>query len=122
MGWMGTGQGTVFLAGQPHNQVINGTTYYPVVGYEVTFTNNTAVTADIAGWVVAFYDSSGTELGSDQETATPSFLTTGQSFSWTEYALTDTQGNPQSIGSDQNIPSDGSASTCQVIQWTNGNG
>lgn len=120
MGSIPTGQGAVFVPGPPHNQRISGTTYHPVIGYQVTFTNDGSATADIAGWVVAFYDSSGTELGSDEQTVSGSFLTSDQSFTWTEYAPSDTQGNGQQFGNDQNIPADGSAATCKVIQWING--
>jgi hypothetical protein len=121
MGWMPTGQGAVFESGQPNGpQVISGTDYYPVIGYQLTLTNNGSATADIDGWVVAFYDNSGTELGSDEENISDEFLTSGQSFTWTEYAPDDTDGNSQSFGNDQSIPADGSAASCQIIQWLYG--
>jgi hypothetical protein len=120
LGFMPTGQGAVFQAGPPQPQHLNGQSYYPVVGYQLTLTNNGTTTADIAGWVVAFYDGSGTELGSDQEqndNDDGEFLTAGQTLTWDEYAPDDTAGNPQNFGDDQSIPSDGSAATCQLVEW-----
>lgn len=121
MGSVPSGQGAVFTSGAPGApQVISGTDYYPVVGYQLTLTNNGSATADIDGWVAAFYDSSGTELGSDEQNISDQFLTSGQSFTWTEYAPDDTAGNSQNFGDDQNIPADGSAASCQIIQWLTG--
>jgi hypothetical protein len=120
MGFMPTGQGAVFQEGPPQTQHFNGESYYPVVGYQLALTNNGITTADIAGWVVAFYDSSGTELGSDQEqndNDEGEFLTAGQTLTWDEYAPDDTDGNPENFGDDRSIPSDGSAATCQLVEW-----
>lgn len=122
MGYIPTGQGAVFNQGPPQSQVISGTTYPPVIGYQVTFANQGSSTAEVTGWVVAFYDSSGQELGSDEETAKATFITAEQSLTWTEYATTDTAGGQQSFGSDSSIPADGSAATCQVINYLGGPG
>ena len=108
------GQGAVFVAGAPQDQTIQGTYYPATVGYQLTVTNNSANTADINGFAVVFYDSTGSELGSDREDVTETFLTTGQSLTWTEYSATDTQGNASNLGH-ANIPA-GSA-TCQIVEW-----
>jgi hypothetical protein len=118
MGSIPTGQGSEFSSGPPRNQVIGGTNYYPVIGYQLTLTNKSTMTADINGWVIAFYDSSGQELGSDQQVIGDEFLTRGQSLTWTRYAPDDTDGNSQNFGDDQSIPADGSAASCQIAQWT----
>jgi hypothetical protein len=120
MGFMPTGQGAEFVAGPPQTENISGTAYYPVIRYQLSLTNDGTATADIDGWVVALYDSSGTELGSDQETASDEFLTSNQKFTWSEYAPNDTQGSSQNFGDDNSIPADGSAATCKLIQWTSG--
>jgi hypothetical protein len=119
MGWMPTGQGAVFQSGVPGGpQVISGTSYYPAVGYEITLRDTGSSAAEVNGWAVAFYDTSGQELGSDQQIIGNTFITAGQSLSWTRYAPTDTEGNPDNVGSDSSIPANGAASTCQIVQWT----
>jgi hypothetical protein len=122
MGYLPGGQGVEFIKGAVPTTGFNtdGTTYYPTVGYEIMLTNNGTATADITGWVVAFYDSSGTELGSDEESISDEFLTGGQSFNFVRYSSMDTDGGDENVGSDASIPSDGSAATCQVIQWLTG--
>jgi hypothetical protein len=120
MGSMPTGQGAVFVPGPPQTQTISGQSYYPVVGYKLTLINKGTDTADVTGWVVAFYDSNGNELGSDQETISDEFLTGGQEFQWIRYAPTDTDGNSQNFGDDSSIPSDGSAYNCQLVEWLTG--
>jgi hypothetical protein len=114
IGYMPTGQGAVFVQGQPRGQTLDGTYYPPVPGYELTLTNNSSATADVTGFAVVFYDSTGTELGSDQETANESFITEGQSLSWTEYSGTDADGNSDSLGN-ANVPA--GAAICQLVQW-----
>jgi hypothetical protein len=107
------GQGAVFVAGPPQNQTLGGTYYPATTGYQLTLTNSSAPTADITGFAVVFYDSAGQELGSDRENVTETFLTSGQSLTWTEYSSTDTAGNA-SFGS-ANVPP--GASTCQMVAW-----
>jgi len=105
---------------------IGNTQYTPAVAYQVTLTNNGSTTARVAGWAVAFYDASGTELGSDDEPggAGDTFITARQSFTWTLHSGTDTYGN--GVGSnatgqqDDSIPSGGSAATCTIVTWYNG--
>jgi len=87
MGFIPTGQGAVFVTGAPQGQTISGTYYPPVPGYQLTITDNAAATADVAGFAVVFYDSAGTELGSDKENVTEQFITAGQSLTWTEYLV-----------------------------------
>ncbi len=105
MGSLLGGQGAVFVVGAPQNQTIQGTYYPATPGYQLGLTNNSANTADIAGFAVVFY-SAGAELGSDQESVTETFLTTGQSLTWAEYSGTDTQGNGSSLGN-ATIPAGG---------------
>lgn len=99
---------------KPRGQKLDGTYYPPVPVYQLTLTNISSATADVAGFAVVFYDSSGTELGSDQKTSTASFITSGQSLTWDEYSTTDTSGNTYSPGT-ANVPAD--AATCQLVQW-----
>lgn len=64
---------------------------------------------------MAFYDSGGTELGSDREDVRETFLAVGQSRTWTEYSSTDTPGHASPIGQAR-IPN-GSA-WCQLVETT----
>jgi hypothetical protein len=76
--------------------------------YVVTLTNDSQVTAEVAGFAVVFYNGSGAEVGSDTHGVTQTFITPGQSLNWTQWT-------PQASGSS----SEGStaAATCQLIQW-----
>jgi hypothetical protein len=74
-----TGQGAVFLTGTPHGQAIQGTYYPPAPAYQVTLTDSSSGTADVTGLAVTFYDISGSETGSDQQTVKETFITSGQS-------------------------------------------
>lgn len=125
------GGGTVaygpFEAGAPGpNTKIAGTDYTPVVAYQVTLTNSGSTTAQVAGWAVAFYDSSGAELGSDDEPsgAGGTFITGGQSLTWTLFSGDDTYGNGLSgnaAGQEgTSIPSDGTAASCAFLEWYSG--
>jgi hypothetical protein len=112
-----------FTPGQPHRYVaIAGTRYAPTVSYQLTLTNTGSATAQVSGFVVAFYDVSGSELGSDQQTFyTPTYLTAGQSLAWTEFSGTDTIGNGLSGdggtgNQDSSIVPTGFA-TCQLVEW-----
>jgi hypothetical protein len=112
-----------FMPGQPGSYVtIAGTQYSPTAAYQVTLTSNGTATAQISGFVVAFYDASGSELGSDQRGfSTPTYLTGSQSLTWTQFSSTDTVGNVLSgdggVGNqDGSIPSSGFA-TCQLVEW-----
>ena len=100
---------------------VGGTEYAATAAYQLTLTNTGTTTAQIDGFVVAFYDASGQELGSDQESFdTATFLTAGQSLAWTQYSGTDMAGNGLSGSADGNeddsIPVSGAAS-CQLIEW-----
>lgn len=125
------GGGTIaygpFTPGKPIRYTkIGSTGYTPAIAYQVTLTNNSNSTVQVTGWAVAFYDSSGTELGSDNEpyAAGGTFITAGQSLTWTMNAGSDTHGNGlygNAIGqSDTRIPSDGSAATCAFLTWYDG--
>jgi len=48
----------------------------------MTLTNNSSVAAEVNGYSVVFYDSSGTELGSASTTVADTFIEPGQSLSW----------------------------------------
>jgi len=114
MGYIPTGQGGVFQPGTPQGQTISGTYYPPVPGYQLTITDTSSATADVGGFAVVFYNSEGNELGSDRQNVTETFITTGQSLTWTEYSNTDTSGNSDSYGT-ATIPS--GAATCQMVAW-----
>jgi hypothetical protein len=111
-----------FRSGVPHRFVkISGTRYAPTTAYQLTLTNTGQSTAQIGGYVIGFYDGSGTELGSDQQQlAPPEYLTAGQSLTWTGFSGTDMIGNGlsgQGTGfNDGTIPATGLAS-CQLIEW-----
>jgi hypothetical protein len=111
-----------FKAGPPPGPVtISGAGYTPTVAYQVSLTNTGTATAQVTGFAVAFYDASGSELGSDQQSAGDTFITANQTLTWTMYSTTDTDGNGFSgnaTGSqDGNIPSTGNAATCSFLQW-----
>ena len=60
------------------------------------------------------YDSSGTELGSDKEHVSETFLTPGQALTWTELAPQSTDGT-ENTGGDANVQE--GALTCQLVAW-----
>lgn len=80
----------------------------------------------MTGWAVAFYDSSGAELGSDDEPggAADTFITGGQSLTWTLSSGDDTYGNGLSGNAtgqeDTSIPGDGTAASCSFLEWYSG--
>lgn len=114
MGYIPTAQGAVFQQGTPQGQTIAGTYYPPVPGYQLTITDTSGATADVNGFAVVFYNSNGQELGSGQENVTETFITTGQSLTWSEYSATDTSGNSDSFGT-ATIPA--GATTCGMVAW-----
>ena len=65
---------------------------------------------DIFSWLAAPNGAMGTAHRSQRET----FITTGQSLSWIEHSVTDTEGNSQSFG-EANIPL--GAATCRMVAW-----
>jgi hypothetical protein len=89
--------------------------------YQITLTNNSANTASVGGFAAVFY-SEGLELTSDNETfGGPSFITPGQSLSWTEYPWgTYTAGEneasqgPYAAGQ---MGAVNTAATCSLVQW-----
>ena len=109
-----------FTAGSPSaGYTVDGSA--PAVAYQVTLTNGGSSTAEVNGFVVAFYDTNGNELGSDEPIVQDEFLTAGQGLTWTEVSGTDTAGGGVSVtngSQDNNIPSGGSAATCTMIEWT----
>jgi hypothetical protein len=76
-------------------------------GYQVTLTDTSAVTAEVTGFSVVFY-SSGDETGSADAGTGDTFITPGQSLTWTE--TTDVM-NAGSMGA-----VDVSA-TCALVKW-----
>lgn len=114
MGYIPTAQGAVFQQGTPQGQTIAGTYYPPIPGYQLTITGTSSATADVNGFAVVFYDSNGQELGSDRENVTETFITTGQSLTWTEYSTSDTSGNSDSFGTATIATG---AKTCQMVAW-----
>jgi hypothetical protein len=116
-----------FIPGTPIRYTrIGSIRYTPATAYQVTLTNNGSATARATGWAVAFYGRSGGELGSDDEPygANDTFITAGQSLTWTMYSGNDTHGlglSGSAVGQqDDNIPSDGTAATCTFLTWYNG--
>lgn len=104
LGYLPTGQGAVFIPGAPQGQTIDGTYYPPMLAYRLTLTDpGDSSTADVNGFAVAFYDSAGSELGSDSQNVAQTFVTAGQALSWTENA------------NNANIPS--GAATCKLVEW-----
>jgi hypothetical protein len=113
--WGGvTNQYSGFTAGAPQGATIGGNHYAPALAYQLTLTDGSSSTAEVDGFAVVFYDSSGTEAGSDQQQAQPSFIVPGQSLTWTELANTATDGSGDG-GSDGNIPAN--AAACDLVQW-----
>jgi hypothetical protein len=110
IGWFPGAQGAVFQTGPPQTQDIGGTSYPPIPAYQLTLSNPSSATADITGFAVVFYDTGSNELGSDRENVSETFLTPGQSLTWTEETSAG-RGNAS-------IP-DGSA-TCSLVQWYTG--
>jgi hypothetical protein len=93
--------------------MIDGNYWAPALAYQLTLTNTSASTADVAGFGVVFYDAAGAEAGSDQQDAT-GFIVPGQSLTWTELADRAVDGWGDG-GQDGSIPAD--AATCQLITW-----
>ncbi len=112
-GYFPTGQGAVFEPGPPQGQTISGTYYPPVPAYQLTLANDSGNTADVGGFAVVFYDSNGTELGSDKEAVSETFIAAGQSLTWTEQAPP--PAGVTGFDGTANIP-DGSA-TCDLVTW-----
>lgn len=84
--------------------------------YQVTFTNDSSVTAEVTGFAVVFYDGSGGETSSDSQAGFDSFITPGQSLTWTEDPWGDAvQNAPFAAGQTGAIDV---RSTCQVVKWT----
>jgi hypothetical protein len=113
-----------FTAGQPLGYATIGSTQYAAAAaYQLTLTNTGSTTAAVDGFVVAFYNSSGQELGSDQENLSgPTYITAGQSLAWTQVAQDDMLGNALADdlnvagNSDASIPAGGFA-TCELAAW-----
>jgi hypothetical protein len=109
-------RGPAFVPGPPPRNpartTIQGASYYPTPGYQLTLKNDSAATVRIAGFRTVFYDAHGTEAGSDQETINEVFLRTGQSFTWREYSQVNTEGSGSGLGT-ATIPA--SSATCQLV-------
>jgi hypothetical protein len=80
--------------------------------YQLTLTNTSSATAHVTGFAVVFYDSSGGETTSDQESAS-GFITPGQSLTWTEDPWS-VQQSPFAAGETGAVDS---GATCQLVQW-----
>jgi hypothetical protein len=103
-----------FLAGPPEGVKLGGNYYAPALAYQVTLTDNSASTASVAAISVIFYDASGTEAGSDQQSTT-GLIAGGQSLTWTELASTAVDGSGDG-GNDPGIPA--SAASCDLVGWS----
>lgn len=82
--------------------------------YQVTLENRSSVTAEVTGLAVVFYDSSGNETGSDKQGGFDSFITPGQSLTWTEIPWTSVTNAPFAAGQDGAVDTQ---ATCQLVQW-----
>lgn len=91
-------------------------TYDPAMAYQLTLVNDSQTTAAVDSFAVVFYDSAGTEAGSDQQSAgnPASYIVPGQSLTWTELADQTVSGYGDG-GNDANIPAH--AATCSLVQW-----
>ena len=102
-----------FHAGSPPASTGRG--YGPALAYQLTLTNDSSNTADVAQFAVVFYDSTGAEAGSDtQYLLQDTFITPAQSLTWTEMSNTATNGTGTG-GTDHSIPAN--AASCQLVQW-----
>lgn len=107
------------LSGSPNPNPYHGANPPPpgvsvALGYQLTLTNGGQTTADIDGFAVVLYDGNGTELGSDKEDVSETFLTPGQALTWTELASQSTDGT-ESTGEYANVQE--GAFTCQLVAW-----
>ncbi len=116
VGYMPSPRGPAFVPGPPPRNpartTIQGASYYPTAGYQLTLRNDSAATVRIAGFRTVFYDAHGTEAGSDLETINEVFLSTGQSFTWREYSEVNTEGSGSGLGT-ATIPA--ISATCQLV-------
>lgn len=90
-------------------------------GYQVTLTNNGNSTADVTGLAVVLYGEGGNELTSDQESTGSTFITPGQSLTFTEHpwdSYTLQNGSPAvgpyAVGQEGAVDA---GATCQLVQW-----
>lgn len=106
----------VFIAGPPPAGNSSGD---PALAYRLTLNSTSANTASVTGFAVAFYDASGVEAGSDQESAS-GFITPGQSLAWTviEDATVHGYGDDPNEQITQTGAIPASAATCQLVQWS----
>lgn len=115
VGYTPSPRGPAFIPGppppNPARTTIQGTAYYPTPGYQLTLRNDSAATIWINGFRTVFYDTHGTEIGSDQETLNEVLLKTGQSFTWREYSEANTEGTGSGLGT-ATIPA--SSTTCHL--------
>src|SRR5262245_40037537 len=89
--------------------------------YQVTLTNNGNSTADVIGMAIVLYGTGGNELASDQESTGSTFITPGQSLTFTEhpwdsYSLQTGSPvvGPYAVGQVKAVDA---GSTCQLLQW-----
>ncbi len=90
--------------------------------YQLSLTNTSSVTAEVIGFSVAFY-SEGQELTSDSEPfGSPTFITAGQTLTWTEDPWGDYSNGQASVGPYAAGETGGinSVATCQLVQWNTG--
>ena len=116
VGYTPSPRGPAFVPGppppNPARTTIQGAAYYPTAGYQLTLRNDSTATVHIDGFRTVFYDTHGTETGSDQETINEVSLSTGQSFTWREYSEVNTEGSGSGLGA-ATIPA--ISATCQLI-------
>jgi len=111
----------IFVAGRVPGQYVSDTggPPDPILTYQLTLTNDSESTAAVTGFAVVFYDASGAEAGSDQETAT-GYIVAGQSLTWTVIEDRTIHGygddSNQEWAQTASIPA--SAATCQLVGWS----
>jgi hypothetical protein len=76
-------------------------------GYQVTLTSNSSATAEVTGFSAVFY-SGGAETGSADAGPFHTFITPGQSLTWTETTNVMNAGQSGAVDT---------SATCALVQW-----
>ena len=120
VGYTPSPRGPAFVPGPPPRNpprtTIQGASYYPTAGYQLTLRNDSAATVRIAGFGPVSVVENGPESGSDQGTINEVFLSTGQSFTWRQYSAVNTEGSGSGLGT-ATIPA--TSATCQLVTLYN---
>jgi hypothetical protein len=116
MGWeraTNSSPSGLFIQGQP---AVTVSDY--VLAYQLALTSTGQATADVNGFAVTFYNSAGSETGSDQQSyLTPTFITQGQTLYWTVVSSNTSQGYGVSTSGLTTSGLSPDAATCSLVQW-----